>query len=201
MTTTRSGVLDFGETIRTALPPSCKVSDRECAVLEKHFNLLSVWNRRMNLTSIRDPLEVIKRHYCESVFLATNLPEGDISVVDVGSGAGFPGIGVAVMRPGADVTLVEANQRKAAFLKESTRDLENVRVWCRRAEGIAERFDWLVSRAVAWEDLPLISGHLALLASDPAPDFPWRERIRLPWGERRILLIGDVPRETQKLEK
>ncbi len=193
-----TGVLEFSVSIRKTLAPVCSVSDQQCMLLGEHFKLLSFWNQRMNLTSIRDPLGVIERHYCESVFLAAHLPDDEITVVDVGSGAGFPGIGAAVLRPHAKITLVESNQKKAAFLKESTRGMTNVRVCCRRAEEIDMRFDWLVSRAVVWEDLPMLGKHMALLASEPAPDFPWREKIRLPWGERRVLLIGDVPHGTEK---
>lgn len=190
------GEVEFGSTIRKALERICTISEEQCSTLGEHFELLLRWNRRMNLTSIRDPLEMIERHYCESVFLGVHLPEGEITVVDVGSGAGFPGIGVAVMRPQARVTLIESNQKKAAFLKEATRNVGNIRVLGRRAEDVGERFDWLISRAVAWADLPMLGDHLALLASEPAPEFPWRESIRLPWGDRRVLLIGDVPRGT-----
>lgn len=188
------GQLEFESTIRRALERVCTISEDQCSALREHFEVLLRWNRRMNLTSIRDPLEMIERHYCESVFLGMHLPEGEITVVDVGSGAGFPGIGVAVVRPLARVTLVESNQKKVAFLKESTRKLANVRVLGRRAEDVQERFDWLISRAVAWEDLPMLGDHVALLASEPAPEFPWRENVRLPWGDRRVLLIGDVAR-------
>jgi len=191
-----SGELEFESTIRRALEGVCTISEEQCSALKEHFEVLLRWNRRMNLTSIRDPLEVIERHYCESVFLGMHLPEGEVTVVDVGSGAGFPGIGVAVMRPLARVTLVESNQKKVAFLKESTRKVGNVRVLGRRAEDVEERFDWLISRAVAWADLPMLGDHVALLASEPAPEFPWRENVRLPWGDRRVLLIGDVPRGT-----
>jgi len=193
-----SGQLQFESTIRRALERVCAMSEEQCSALREHFEVLLRWNRLMNLTSIRDPLEAIERHYCESVFLGMHLPEGEITVVDVGSGAGFPGIGVAVMRPLARVTLVESNQKKAAFLKESTRKVANIRVLGRRAEDVRERFDWLISRAVAWEDLPMLGDHVALLTSEPAPEFRWRESVRLPWGDRRVLLIGDTARETAK---
>jgi 16S rRNA G527 N7-methylase RsmG len=194
----RGGQLEFGSTIRRVLERVCTISEEQCSALSEHFEVLQRWNRRMNLTSIRDPLEVIERHYCESVFLGMHLPEAEITVVDVGSGAGFPGIGVAVMRPLAQVTLVESNQKKVAFLKESTRKVANIRVLGRRAEDVQERFDWLISRAVAWEDLPMLGDHVALLASEPGPEFPWRESVRLPWGDRRVLLIGDAARETAR---
>ncbi len=186
----------FGVVLRRALEGVCSVDDGQCEALERHFEMLVRWNRRLNLTSVRRPEEMVLRHYCESVFLAQHLPEGEIRVVDVGSGAGFPGIGVAVMRPQARVCLVEGNQKKATFLKEATRELQRVEVRACRAEALTEQFDWQVGRGVAWEELPLVADRLALLGSEPAPRFEWRSVIRLPWGDRRLLLIGDVPRGT-----
>lgn len=188
--------MDFGNELRSRLEGICELSAAQVALLGEHFELLQRWNARMNLTSIRRPAEVIERHYCESVFVGCHLPEGEVSVVDIGSGAGFPGVGVAVSRPRARVTLVESSHRKAAFLKESSRNMGNVKVRTVRGEDLTEEFDWVVSRAVAWEGLPLPARNVALLSTEPGPQFAWRERIRVPWGERRVLLIGDVPRET-----
>jgi 16S rRNA G527 N7-methylase RsmG len=64
-------------------------------LLEKHFLLLQHWNRTLNLTSLKNPEEIVERHYAESLFLGAHLPAGNLSIVDVGSGAGFPGIPVA----------------------------------------------------------------------------------------------------------
>ena len=94
-------------------------------------------------------------------------PQG-IRAVDIGTGAGFPGIPIAVVRPECAVTLIESHQRKAVFLREATRDLLNVRVLAMRAEDVKEKFDWIVSRAVSPADvlkldlapnIALLTGH------------------------------------------
>lgn len=189
----------FCDALKAELRGICRVTDAECQLLASHFQTLVRWNQRMNLSGIRSPREIVLRHYCESLFLGSRLPESPMTVVDVGSGAGFPGVCIAAIRLEARVTLAESNRKKAAFLKESTRDFPNVRVSDCRAEELTSHFDWIVSRGVSWEALPLIGDHVALLATEPGPNFPWTERIRMPWGDRRVLLIGDVPRETSKL--
>ena len=110
--------------------------------------MLVRWNKVLNLTSIRTLEEAIERHYGESVFLAAHLPAGVLSIADVGSGAGFPGIPIAVVRPDCRVTLIEAHRRKAVFLREAARDLPNVTVIADRAESVHQSFDIAVSRAV-----------------------------------------------------
>jgi 16S rRNA (guanine527-N7)-methyltransferase len=118
--------------------------------------------------------------------------------VDIGSGAGFPGVPVAVVRPDCDVTLVESHQRKAVFLREATRELANVHVIPRRVESVEERFDRAISRAVSYEDLSKALKSLApaadLLtgAEEPPTEmgFRWEPPIRLPWGKQRFLRHG-----------
>jgi 16S rRNA (guanine(527)-N(7))-methyltransferase RsmG len=136
------------------------------------------------------------------------LPEGGASVADIGSGAGFPGIPMAIMLPWRTFVLIESHQRKAAFLKEASRDLVNVRVMVKRAEDVRESFDWVVSRAVRYSEmagaLKRLGENAELLTGEVrAADmvgFEWREPVRLPWGERRFLWIGQntsaVSRET-----
>ena len=172
--------------------------DEQVELLRRHYELLVRWNKVLNLTAIRNMDEAVERHYCESVFAAAYLPEGRHSVADVGSGAGFPGIPVAIVRPDCTVTLIESHQRKAVFLREATRELPNVRVLGERAEAVEERFDWVVSRAVKPADVradlkrlgrsvELLTGEVGVLE---LPDFRWAEPIRLPWGEHRLLWIG-----------
>jgi 16S rRNA (guanine527-N7)-methyltransferase len=121
--------------------------------LEAHFELMLRWNAKLNLTRITDREQAWERHYKESIFLAHKLPAGPLRIADVGSGAGFPGIPIAVVRPECSVTLIESHQRKAVFLREATRDLPNVRVLAMRAEDVGEKFDWIVSRAVSPEEV------------------------------------------------
>lgn len=171
--------------------------------MRRHYDLLVRWNKVLNLTAIRTPEEAVERHYCESIFAADHLPEGQLSIADLGSGAGFPGIPIAIIRPEFAVALIESHQRKAAFLREAARDLANVRIIAARAEEVSERFDWVVSRAVKYsdivEDLKRLGKSAELLTGDvhmaDLPGFDWQAPVRLPWGEHRLLWIG-VSRET-----
>jgi 16S rRNA (guanine(527)-N(7))-methyltransferase RsmG len=171
--------------------------------LESHFELLLKWNRVLNLTAIRDEREIVRRHYIESLFLAAVLPVGALRVVDVGSGAGFPGVPFAVARPECDVTLVESHQRKAVFLKEATRGWQNVRVITGRAEAVERRFDWVVSRAVQAKEvltlIPALAERVALLTSEMtgASKIRWFEPLAIPGNPGHYVLCGaHVPRGT-----
>src|SRR5581483_9324513 len=96
------------------------------------------WNKTLNLTRVESLEQAVERHYAESLFLAAHLPVGALRIVDVGSGPGFPGFPVAVVRGDCAVTLVESHQRKAVFLREASRPLENVEVVAKRAEDVGE---------------------------------------------------------------
>ena len=169
--------------------------------LRRHFDHLQYWNEKMNLTSVTGLEEILERHYCESLFLAAHLPAGPHTIVDVGSGAGFPGVPVGVYRSDCPITLSESHQRKAVFLREATRDLSNVRVVCRRAEDIETHFDWLISRAVGSAALkrilPKLADHVALLIGrNDLAEYPRGSVIPLPWGEQRLLLMFHVKHAT-----
>ncbi len=176
------------------------------AALEAHLDLLMRWNRTLNLTAIRNREEAIERHYCESLFLGAKLPAGRLRIADVGSGAGFPGFPVAVLRPECSVTLIESHQRKAVFLREASRKVPNVKVAAKRAEDVTEAFDWVISRAVSYGDLGSFLKRLApnvdLLGGAERPaevmGFVWDPPVALPWGRQRFLWTGRaVSRETR----
>jgi 16S rRNA (guanine527-N7)-methyltransferase len=172
--------------------------DDRLELLEKHYELLLRWNKTLNLTRVERLEEAVERHYAESLFLGSHLPAGPLRIADIGSGPGFPGIPVAVLRSESSVTLIESHQRKAVFLKEATRGLTNVRVVAKRAEEVKEEFDWAVSRAVSYEDLRQPLRRLApraalLMGGDPPPEklgFDWNEPILVPWGKQRFLLVS-----------
>jgi len=188
----------FAELLCAKLAGIGELSAAQIERLSLHYELLMRWNRVLSLTSVRTLEEAVERHYCESVFAGIHLPEGTLSVADIGSGAGFPGIPVAIVRPDCSVVLIESHQRKAAFLKEASRDLANVRVISKRAEDVQDAFEWVVSRAVRYSDiagvLQKLGRNAELLTGEvraaDLPGFEWREPIRLPWGERRYLWIG-----------
>lgn len=171
--------------------------------LRAHYELLCRWNPRLNLVSKRSLADAGTRHYGESLLLANHLPAGALQVVDVGSGAGFPGFVVAAVRPDCQVTLIESDLRKSAFLREASRGLANLRVLSVRAESVRDRFDWLTMRAVRWQTaFSGLASHYALLlgvedAAKLPRDFDWMQTEPLPGSDARVLCIGhNVPRET-----
>lgn len=176
------------------------LSREQVSALYGHYSLFTQWNKALNLTTVTALVESVVRHYCESLFLGAHLPDSCRAVLDVGSGAGFPGIPVSVLRPDCRVTLSESHQRKAVFLREATRQIPNVRVEPQRAERLdAEVFDWVISRAVKWSDVVEAAHHgIALLLGQEdaavvcrSGAFKWQPSVPLPWGKRRVLLIGN----------
>ena len=184
----------FAELLRTQLRG---LSGSQIDLLEKHFILLQRWNQSLNLTSLKTAEEIIERHYAESLFLGAHLPAGGLRIVDIGSGAGFPGIPVAILRPECHVKLVESQRRKSVFLREADRELMNIAIVADRIEAVKQTFDWAISRAVKIEDIQKaalsVAGKVALLAGEAKPSsacFTWNDPIRLPSGEQRFLWIG-----------
>jgi 16S rRNA (guanine(527)-N(7))-methyltransferase RsmG len=187
----------FAELLRQQLTSLVELSPAQVSALERHFLLLMKWNKVLSLTSLHDVAEMVQRHYCESIFLALRLPAGNLRIADIGSGAGFPGIPVAVLRPDCSVSLIESHQRKSVFLREATRDLANVEVLSKRVEDAVGDFDWGLCRAVRFSDIEKsvskISRSVAVLGSKDGPSasrFTWNAPIRLPWGQKRYLWIG-----------
>jgi 16S rRNA (guanine(527)-N(7))-methyltransferase RsmG len=193
----------FRELLRRKLEGILSLGSDQVEALEHHYKLLVLWNRSLNLTSIESEEEIVERHYCESLFLASHLSPGALRIADAGSGAGFPGIPVAVFRPDCHVTLIESHQRKAVFLREATRQTKNIKVFAKRAEAVSERYDLVISRAVGYEGLLTVLRKMApfvdLLTGEEAPPtdagFEWQPPLRLPWGEHRYLRMA-VSRET-----
>jgi 16S rRNA (guanine(527)-N(7))-methyltransferase RsmG len=180
----------FRELLAREFAPYGSLTVEQLDQLEAHYTLLTQWNARLNLTRIDSVEEAVRLHYCESLFVGTRLPAGPLRIVDVGSGAGFPGIPIAVLRPECDVTLVESHQRKGVFLREASRDLKNVAVVTDRAENLKPGFDWLVSRAVSPADvlkLNLANNLALLVGGEEIPGFERREPI--PWGTSRYLVF------------
>lgn len=196
----------FPELLREKLAGLAELTPEQVRALQNHYELLLRWNRVLNLTSIDSLEQAVERHYCESVFLAIHLPSEPLRIADIGSGAGFPGLPVAVLRPDCQVALIESHQRKAVFLREGTRTMPNVRVLAKRAEEVAERFDLAISRAVSYGDLEHVLKSIApaadLLTGAEAPPadlyFTWNTPVPVPWGRNRFLRSGvsRVPRGT-----
>jgi 16S rRNA (guanine527-N7)-methyltransferase len=123
--------------------------------LSLYLDLLLKWNARTNLTAIRDPEEMVERHFGESLFTARALlaREGPAcqTLLDLGSGAGFPGVPIQLALPELRVTLAESQNKKAAFLREVVRSLGlKTKIWADRAENLPAGtvFDVVAMRAV-----------------------------------------------------
>ena len=179
--------------------------------------LLIRWNARMNLTAVRDEEGILRRHFAESIACARILPTGIANLLDYGSGAGFPGLPIALCRHEIAVTLAESQGKKVAFLREAARVLGSaVRIHGGRAESLGERFDCVTLRAVdrmgdaarVAGDLVADGGLLALLSTTvdevaikgwAGAGFTWEAGQPLPGSSDRIVLLGRrgfVPRGT-----
>lgn len=186
---------EFRELLVREWSPYGQLTEHQLAGLEWHYDQLVRWNDRMNLTRIRDLAEVVTLHYCESLYLGLKLPAGPLSIVDIGSGAGFPGVPVGILRPDSRVTLVESNHRKAVFLREACRNLKNCEILASRAQDVSSRFDWMISRAVAPKEVLelTLAPRAALLASSPdSVELPNSLITAIPWGRRRVIQLFHV---------
>ncbi len=137
---------------------------------EQYYRLLVEWNEKFNLTAITDYEGAQVRHFLDSLScLLAVKPDAPLSgarVIDVGTGAGFPGLPLKIFRPGIRLTLVEATAKKVRFLEHVVAQLhlEGVTVVHARAEELGqepehrERYDWALARAVA--DLPILAEFL-----------------------------------------
>lgn len=189
----------FADLLRQRLAGIVQLSPMQMNLLQAHYELLLRWNKSLNLTRIAGLEEAVERHYGESLFLGSQLPGQPLRIADVGSGAGFPGFPVAVLRPDCQVALIESHQRKAVFLKEASRELPNVEVLASRAEDLAVDFDLVISRAVSYEDLrkPLrLAPQAYLLTGNDNPPaeigFVSSQVLPLPWGKQRFLRKGRI---------
>lgn len=185
--------------------------------ISTYIDILLQWNERINLTAVREPGEIVTRHFGESIFTARLLfpdvtadPMGKtLRVIDVGSGAGFPGLPIRIWAPQIYLTLIESNQKKATFLRETVRklELENVDVFCGRAESFSgAKGDVVTLRAVEQFEtiLPVAAelaasrGRLAVLVGatqvssvrELVPDMLWDAPLALPLSSQRSVIIG-----------
>jgi 16S rRNA (guanine527-N7)-methyltransferase len=132
------------------LAPYAETTASLRAQLGTYLELLLKWNARVNLTAIRDPKAIVARHFGESLFVARHLPPCG-TLLDFGSGAGFPGLPIQLALPELRVTLAESQGKKAAFLSEVVRVLGlQTEVWAGRVESMprGRLFDIVALRAV-----------------------------------------------------
>jgi 16S rRNA (guanine(527)-N(7))-methyltransferase RsmG len=185
-------------------------NEEQVLQIQQYIRILLQWNDKVNLTAIRDPLEILYRHFCESMYASVAVPIRDGRLADVGSGGGFPGLALKIMRPDLRVFLVESSIKKVTFLAEVTRELglKDVQVLARRYEELGEEIaplDFVCSRALGefpefldWARSPQIAAKQVILWIG-ARDLPeiqkirtwdWDEPVQVPQSLRRLLLVG-----------
>lgn len=191
------------------LQPFAKLDEQRLILTSIYIDLLLKWNARINLTAVRDPEEMVTRHFGESFFAAGILcTYSPASLIDLGSGAGFPGIPLAMLMPEAKVKLIESNQKKSTFLKEVIFALKlvNISVFTGRGEDYQQKAAMVTMRAVERfkQALPTAlsladqEGQIALMigaaqaeqARNLASDVEWGEAVTVPGGHSRVLLVG-----------
>ena len=204
-------VIPSSDTIHRALAEFRLIAEEQQVLkIQQYMGLLLKWNDAVSLTAIRDPLEMLYRHFCESMFATSVVCLDNGRLADVGSGGGFPGLPLKIVRPELDLFLVESNVKKATFLAEVVRDLEltGARVIVSRYEDLGEELaplDFVCSRAVGefptflkWAASPQVDAKQVLLwiggrdldEVKGLPAWEWREPIQIPQSLRRFLLVG-----------
>ena len=196
--------------IAQLLQPFIQLDEMRLRAISTYIDLLLKWNSRINLTAIRDPGEIVQRHFGESLFAAQfMLTQKSVeTAIDLGSGAGFPGVPFAMLAPDVEITLIESQQKKATFLKELiyTLGLKNLKVFSDRAESYPAMADLVMLRAVERFEQALqmtirltrTGGRIALMIGsgqvEPARRLGsavnWSDPVQMPCGHSRELLIG-----------
>ena len=193
------------------------ITERQAEQFSTYCDMLIDWNSRMNLTAITEPEQVAQKHFMDSILPAALIPQG-ASVIDVGTGAGFPGVPLAIMRPDIKLTLLDSLNKRITFLTELCAALGlNARCIHARAEDagrkseLREQFDIATSRAVANVSalaeytVPFLKvGGVSLMYKGPqAPEelIAGKRALELlcctaeihsfpaPWGERTVIAL------------
>ena len=201
------------ETIRRAMGEfQISIDEQQVVLIQHYMAILQRWNEKLNLTAIRNPLEILYRHFCESMFGASAIPVDKGRLADIGSGPGFPGIPLKIARSELDLVLVESNIKKGTFLAEVVRELglTGTRVVISRYEELGEEvapLDVVCSRAVGefvpfleWAASPKVgAAQVALWIGGRDLDevrkskqWEWREPILVPQSLQRYILIGKL---------
>jgi len=199
------------EIIRRALRDfQITLSEEQVTYIQRYTTILQHWNEKLNLTAIKDPLEILHRHFCESMYAAVAVPINSGRLADIGSGPGFPGLPLKILRPELQLVLVESNIKKGTFLAEVIRELGllNARVLISRYEELGEELaplDFVCSRAVGefgpfldWAASDVVSAGRVILwiggrdldEARKSVQWDWQEPIAVPQSLRRYLLVG-----------
>jgi 16S rRNA (guanine527-N7)-methyltransferase len=203
--------LPSDDAVRRALGEfQVQVNQEQVKQIQQYIDVLLRWNEKMNLTAIRDPIEILYRHICESAFGVAVLSAEQCRLADVGSGGGFPGIPMKIVKPEIDLFLIESNMKKATFLTEVVRELglTGVRVLVSRYEELSEEvapLDFVCCRAVGefvpfleWASSAVLGTKKVALwigAQDAESvrrlrTWSWDEPKPIPHSLRRFILVG-----------
>jgi 16S rRNA (guanine527-N7)-methyltransferase len=187
-----------------------QLSTGQMAKVREYVRLLLKWNQSISLTSVLDPMEIVARHFGESMFLSCLIPVEKCRLADLGTGAGFPGLALKIACPTLQVTLIESNKKKCAFLSEVVRTLEmkNVEVLPVRFEEIRNSADFVeivtaralgdFSKILRWAKSSLAHrGHVVLwLGGEDVSKLSsmsgwlWQPAVKIPDSQRRFVVIG-----------
>jgi 16S rRNA (guanine527-N7)-methyltransferase len=196
--------------VSTLAPFEVQVSAAQIAKIQEYIRLLWKWNPSVSLTSVVNPVEILSRHFGESMFICCLIPVENCRLADLGSGGGFPGLALKIACPGLHLTLIESSKKKCAFLSEVVRslDLENVEVMPMRFEEIQVSpgfADVITARALGgfpeilgWAKAGLARrGHVILWLGgedcakvSSTPGWIWNPTVKIPGSQRRFVLIG-----------
>lgn len=200
--------------IAEALAPfGVELSEQQLSAIQRYVSLLLNWNQSVSLTAIDDPLEIVARHFGESIFAGEFLQLNFGRLADVGTGAGFPGMALKIAFPGLSVLLLEPNLKKCAFLNEVkvALDLCGVEidrtrfeefrterslfdVVCARALGDHRRFLQWAKRAIpAGGRVVLWLGAEDALRISRTEGWVWDAPVKIPESRRRVILCGRRP--------
>src|ERR1700686_1656041 len=199
------------DVIRRALGEfQLSVIDEQVLQIQQYIKILLMWNEKMTLPATRDPLEILYPHFCESMYAAEAIPLKNGRLADAGSGGGFPGLPLKIIRPDLQVFLVESTTKKVTFLAEAIRELglKGAQVLARRYEELGEEvapldyvcsralgeysvfLDWARSEQIAAKQVILWIGGRDLPEIQKIGNWQWHEPIEVPHSLRRLLLVG-----------
>jgi 16S rRNA (guanine527-N7)-methyltransferase len=196
--------------LSTLSPFQISLSNDQISKIREYLRLLLKWNQSVSLTSVVDPVEILSRHFGESMFVSCLISVEHCRLADLGAGAGFPGLALKIACPNLRLSLIESNKKKCAFLSEVVRSLElkDVEVLPLRFDETrvgADFADIITARAVGrfpdllrWAKRALAHrGHVILWlgAEDTTkvsatPGWIWQPAVKIPESQRRFVLIG-----------
>src|ERR1700731_2897201 len=203
-------LLTDDQILSTLTPFRVLPSTDQIAQIREYIRLLLMWNQSVSLTSVVDPVEILARHFGESMFVSCLIPVENCRLADLGSGAGFPGLALKIACPSLRLTLIESNKRKCAFLLEIVRffqlkEVEVLPIRFDQIRGTHNSAEIITARAVGrfadilrWAREALVRrGHIALwLGGEDStkvssmPGWIWQPAVKIPESQRRFVLIG-----------